>query len=210
MNSKILLIEGVPGAGKTTLIKALLKEFASYDKRMDSLLYLSQSHTYKPIVSDEDNFYAGKADTLNHLSKILDLIRTTVCIRKDKVDTKLSVIIDTLHITLCFRPGNISWREVAAYDKHLAEMNCRLVFIKALPETIWERAILKRSAADTLYLSKYQKKYGKTLEQVHQYYMNEQEKMLQIITKSALQQITIFSEETIEVNKNIVFGFWQQ
>ena len=210
MNSKIILIEGIPGAGKTTLIKALLEKYISQEKRIDSLFHLSQAHTYKPVVSDEDNFYACKDDNLNHLTKIIDLLVQSISIGNNKRTNKLFVIIDTLHITHCFRPGNISWNDVAAYDKLLADINCKLIFIKALPETIWERAILKRNKADEFYLQKYQKRYGITLEEVHQYYMKEQDKMEKLIEQSSLSKMTLFSEDTLHTNANAAYEFWQQ
>ena len=210
MNSKIILIEGIPGAGKTTLIKALLEKHVSQDKKIDSLLHLSQTQTYKPVVSDEDNFYACKTDNLNHLSKILDLLTRSISSGNNKSHNNLFAIIDTLHITHCFRPGNISWREVAAYDKLLANINSKLIFIKALPGTIWERAILKRNEADELYLKMYQKRYGNSLEEVHQYYMNEQDKMEKLIEQSSLSKMTLFSEETPQTNENTAYEFWRQ
>jgi thymidylate kinase len=206
MNPKIILIEGVPGVGKTTLIKGLLREYISQDKKISSLLHLNQSHTYKPIVSDEDNFYACKTENLNHLSKILDFLNRAISLGNNK----LFVIIDTLHITHCFRPGTVSWTDVSTYDKLLAGMNCKLIFIKAMPETILERAILKRNTADKFYLSKYQIKYGKTLEEVHQYYITEQQKMEDLIKQSILNRMTLFSEDTPQANQDAAFKFWQQ
>jgi thymidylate kinase len=210
MNPKIILIEGVPGAGKTTLIKALLRQYISQDKKISSLLHLSQSHTYKPIASDEDNFYACKTDILDHISKILDLLTRAILFGNDKSQSKLFVIIDTLHITHCFRPGNVSWADVAACDKQLGDMNCKLIFIKAMPETIWQRAVLKRNAADKFYLSKYQIKYGRTLEKVHQYYITEQQQMEELIKQSMLNTMTLFSEDAPQKNQDAAFEFWQQ
>jgi predicted AAA+ superfamily ATPase len=69
MNSRIILIEGIPGTGKTTLINLLIKRYVTENEKIKTLFHLSQLHTYRPIVSDEDNFYASKTETLNHLKK---------------------------------------------------------------------------------------------------------------------------------------------
>jgi len=206
MKPNIILIEGVPGAGKTTLINGLLRAYILQDKKIGSLLHLNQSHTYRPVVSDEDNLYTCKTDTLHHLSKIIDVLRQAISLG----NSKLCVIIDTLHITHCFRPGTVSWADVIRYDKLLADMNGKLIFIKALPETIWQRAILTRNAADKLYLSKYQVKYGKTLEEVHQYYLTEQQKMEDLVKQSSLKKMILFSEDTPHTNQETAFEFWQQ
>ncbi len=208
MTSKIILVEGIPGSGKTTLINALLKEHIQQKNKIGTLINLSQLHTYKPVVFDEDNFYADKTDNLNHLSKILNLL--IWCVSTANKSSKLLITIDTLHVTHCFRPGNISWTDVDLLDRQLAELDCKLIFLKAMPETIWERAILKRNEADELYLPKYQKRYGDTLEQVHQYYMTEQEKMEKLFENSSLNKITLSSEDSILKNQKAAYGLWQQ
>ena len=83
----------------------------------------------------------------------------------------------------------------------------KLIFLKALPETIMQRSILPRSKRDNHYLSKYQKRYGNTLEEVHQYYMNEQDKMEDIIRQSSLTKIILHSEEEIQTNADIAYNF---
>src|SRR5579862_2171650 len=97
MNSRIVLIEGIPGAGKTTLINGLLKTYVTRNKKIQTLFHLSQLHTYRPVVFDEENFYASKIETLNHLTKILKLLTCGVLIGNDKNGNKFLGIVDTLH-----------------------------------------------------------------------------------------------------------------
>jgi hypothetical protein len=80
--------------------------------------------------------------------------------------------------------------------------------MKAFPETIWHGAILKRNEADNLYLTKYQKKYGNNLEEIHQYYMTEQDKMERLIKESSLNAITLNSENKMQINQDIAYDFW--
>ena len=80
MNSRIILIEGIPGTGKTTLINLLIKRYVTENEKIKTLFHLSQLHTYRPIVSDEDNFYASKTETLNHLKKKLQLFNWSVSV----------------------------------------------------------------------------------------------------------------------------------
>jgi adenylate kinase family enzyme len=208
MNSRIILIEGIPGTGKTTLINLLIKRYVTENEKIKTLFHLSQLHTYRPIVSDEDNFYASKTETLNHLKKKLQLFNWSVSVGNNKNCNRVFIIIDTLHITHCFRPGSISWTDVVEYDKLLAAIDCKLIFMKAFPETIWHGAILKRNEADNLYLTKYQKKYGNNLEEIHQYYMTEQDKMERLIKESSLNAITLNSENKMQINQDIAYDFW--
>ena len=209
--AKILLIEGIPGAGKTTLVKSLLTNYIGQNEKIRTLIYLGQSHTYDPLVSDEENFYAGKEENQIHLEKIFDLLcwHSSV-INKNKTNRKGFCVIDTLHITHCFRPGSISWKDVMEYDRQLADINCKLIFLKALPQTILNRSIIPRSKRDELYLSKYQKRYGNSLEKVHEYYMDEQDKMEELIKLSALRKITLHSEETLQTNTDAAYNFCLQ
>jgi len=207
MKSKIILIEGIPGAGKTTLINSLIKNYILANEKVRTLVSLSQSHTYSPVISEENSFYASKNENLNHLDKILQFLKWGISSGSSESLSNFFCLIDTLHITHCFRPGNISWPDIVKYDKTLADVNCKLIFMKALPETILERAILPRSKRENLYLTKYQKRYGNNLNEIHQYYMNEQEKMGVLFENSKLNKIMLYSEQ-ISTNEKAAYDFW--
>jgi GTPase SAR1 family protein len=141
MKTRIILVEGVSGTGKTTLIKGLIQKNVNENEKTGTFLCLSQSHTYFPVNSEENSYYASVQENADHLQNILGLLDWSISFGKTQELFKLYCIIDTLHITHCFHPGNMKWNDVEEFDKRLAKINCKLLFLRANAETILHRGL---------------------------------------------------------------------
>jgi hypothetical protein len=205
-SSRLLLVEGVAGIGKSTLISSLIRKYVKDNRRIRSLLHLTQAQTYHPLLPDEPDASPTPEQNLAHLEKILDLINWMASTVSDEQRKMFFCAIDTLHLTHCFRPGVLSWADVSEFDRRLARMGCRIVFLRASSQTILERTIWSRK--DNEFITYYGRKYGDSLESIHQYFVREQERMLALLEQSAMEQLLIDCDEFVPDKSEEVFDFW--
>jgi thymidylate kinase len=204
--SKLVLVEGVAGIGKSTLIDGLIRKYIDENEKIRTLLHLTQAHTYGPLAPDEDNKTLSKRQNSEHLEKIYEMLLWHVsCVRKEKI-VKFFCIIDTLHITHCFRPGILLWSDVRDFDKKLADLGCKLIFYKVNKQSIWERGIWGRR--NNQFITKYGKKFGKNLKEIHQYFVEEQKKMQNLVKKSKMKKIIIDGDGDIDQSVKKAYSFW--
>src|SRR5580693_3955141 len=116
MNARILIVEGTSGIGKSTLIDGLLRKYLKENKKIRSLLHLTQANTYGPLAIDEDQNTLTKEMTKAHLDNIYNLLHWSATSLKKEHKIKFFGIIDTLHLTHCVRPGIIGWNDVRVFD----------------------------------------------------------------------------------------------
>lgn len=206
MSCKLLLVEGVPGVGKSTLLHSLTRRFFERHKKKKTFIHLSQAHTYGPLVPDEDGNSLSKAQNLAHLEAILRMLTWHVeSVGGDGEDRFLG-LIETLHITQCFRPGVLDWNDVRLFDRRLAEIGCKLVFLQASAETIWQRTVVQRK--NTPFIATYGKKFGGTLEEIHDYFVREQDEMHKVVRQSGLPKLVLDNGFSMDRIEDEALDFW--
>jgi len=202
----MLLVEGVAGIGKTTLINSLIRQYVKSNKRIRSLLHLTQAHTYHPLAPEGIDRELLPEQNIAHLEQILDLLNWMVSSVSDEQRKMFFCTMDTLHITHCFRPGILNWSEVTTFDRRLHELGCKLIFLRATEETIWERTVWGRR--DNEFITYYGRKYGDSLDSIHRYHVQEQEKMMAIAEMSAMEKLVIDCEGDISDTSQEALDFW--
>ena len=73
---KALLVEGTSGAGKSTVIDALIRRHVNTaePRKIRSLIHLAQAHTYGPLAVAEDNHTLTVNDNACHHDRIVSAI----------------------------------------------------------------------------------------------------------------------------------------
>jgi hypothetical protein len=208
-STKILLVEGVPGAGKSTLIGSLLRRYVAETVRVRGLLHLTQAHTYFPLSPDEpEGVCATREQNAAHLGRVLEVLTWLASSNADGRARMFLCAIDTLHLTHCFRPGVLGWDDVRDFDRRLSRLGCGLLFLRATKETIWERAILGRK--DNEFITRYGRKYGDGLEAIHRHFVDEQEKMLDLAGRSEMETLILDCEDPAEDLPQRAFDLWMR
>lgn len=188
---KALLVEGTSGAGKSTLIDALLRRHVdtSRQRKLRTLVHLAQSHTYGPLAVPEDKGTLTVNENSRHLEGIVGMIEWLQASVREHTRPWCFVAVDTLHLTHCVRPGVVKWGDVEPFDRRLAALGCKLLFLHATRETIWERGIKPR--ANEQFMQEYAKKFGSTPEEIHGYFVREQETLTELFSRSAMPKMLV-------------------
>ena len=201
----MLLVEGVAGAGKSTLTHALVNRYATEIRPLRSLLHLSQAHTYGPLAVDEDRCTLTCEQNVAHLKKIRNLLEHLSSPVMEEPHAKFYGIIDSLHFTQCVRPGVLLPENALEFDKLLAQMGCKLIFLHVSENELWKR-IQERRETDFI---QYARKFGSTLEKIHEYFVSEQESMARIVRRSCMSTLVVDNTQPTTDNMiNSVFDFW--
>jgi thymidylate kinase len=205
---KVLLVEGTSGVGKSTLIDALVRKHVNSSKtrKLRSMLHLAQSHTYGPLARPEDARTLTVEENQRHLERIVGTLEWLHASVQEHSTPWCFVILDTLHLTHCVRPGIARWSDIETFDQRLAALDCKLLFLKASPTGIWERGIQPRT--NEQFLMQYARKFGQTHEEIHQYFIREQNLLDELFSRSSMSKLGIDNERPAEEVIEEAFTFW--
>ncbi len=206
---KALLVEGTSGVGKSTLIDALIRRQVNSGKprKIRTLVHLAQSHTYGPLAQAEDRGLTAAANLL-HLERIVSHLEWLHASVQEHDRPWCFVLIDTLHLTHCVRPGVVKWSDVDVFDNRLAKLGCKLCFLRASPAAIWERGITPRR--NEQFIQEYAQKFGRTLEEIHQYFVREQEMLAELYFRSGMLKLLLQSDELADEAADKAWNFWTE
>ncbi len=205
-----LLVEGIPGIGKSTLIDALVRRHvnSAEARQLRSLVHLCQAHTLGPLASAEDAGTLTVKDNLKHLEQIVSLIEWLYRSVQDHQRQSCFALVDTLHLTHCLRPGVLAWQEAAAFDRRLARLGCKLIVLQAEAAVVWERSIEARTSWS--FLRNYMSKFGRTDEELHRYFMYEQEQFAGMFEKSMMPKRLMPNDGDVESIEDEAYRFWRE
>jgi hypothetical protein len=202
-----LIVEGVPGIGKSTVVDALIRRHvdSAEPRRIRSFLHLSQSHTYGPLAPFEDSGTLTVAANLALLERICSTVEW-MCADLQYCDKAAYVVIESLHLTHCLRPGVLAWGDVVPMDARLARIGCKLLLLTGSEETIWDRSIAARAGSQ--FLAEYARKFGRTDRELHAHFAGEQSRFVEMFGLSALEKRKLENDRSLDTIVDEAYSFW--
>jgi hypothetical protein len=203
-----LLVEGIPGIGKSTLIDALIRRHMDLvvPGKVRTFVHLCQAHTIGPLAQAEDRGTPAAHQNHVHLDRIVSMLEWLHdAVRQDR-QPSCFVMVDTLHLTHCLRPGALRWTDAAPFDRRLANIGVRLLLLRAQAPVVWERCIQDR--AGWWLNTPYAARFGSTLEECHAYFLGEQERFNEMAGQSALDTLTLENDGDVDEVLDRAHDFW--
>lgn len=207
--SRVLIVEGTSGVGKSTLIDRLIRRYVAEQpcRRLRTVLHLTQAHTYGPLAVDEDRGTLTVGQNQEHLDKIVSMLEWHVSSLTAETTVKFLAIVDTLHFTQCHRPGVLKWEDVSALDSRLARLDAKLLFLRCNSQAVWDRGIYPRREEE--FITGYAiPKFGNTLEDIHRYFVSEQESMRALLFSTSLTYKEMDADGDLDHNVAEAYEFW--
>jgi hypothetical protein len=204
--SRVLLVEGTSGVGKSTLLAALARGHVGGRGPLRTFLHLTQAHTYGPLVPEEDAGTLTRERALSHVREVAGHVSWLVDALTDERKPKLHALVDALHLTACQRPGALRFEDVVDVDEALARRGVRLLFLEASPETLWARGIEPRR--DAQFITRYARKFGDSLPAIHGYFVGEQERMREDFRRSRMTRLHLRVDGPLDSYLDEARAFW--
>jgi len=199
-------VEGTAGVGKSTLVDGMIRHQMQQDARVNTLLRLGQRQTYAPLRPDDIGNPLTAEDHWRFLTRIHETLSFLSHPSGPSSSPPLMCIIETLHLTLAVRPGLLSREQTLDFDAKLSGIGCKLIFIRVSPRTLWERCIWQRRKNG--FITIYSQKYGDTLEEIFDYYLDEQKRLLAWFERSSMRKLLVDGDTPPEVITEEAYGFW--
>ena len=207
-----LILEGICGAGKSTVFREIQKSDRFTQRPFSSAILLSEHHTQRVLerkereegllVSDNLSLLDQHCSYLEDLNARLDQMpwcengRTNMC---------LLYLFERFHFTHVYHYADMSWSAVQEIDARLARLNCKVCLLIIDESVLVDRIIHSRDAAWREYLSR----YGETEEEIVRHHVLQQETLLDLCSQSKLETLALDSSN-VDVQDTVaqVIDFW--
>lgn len=207
--ARILLVEGVPGIGKSTLADGLVRHYVNAEAagRLRTVFALAQTHTYGPLAHGEDDGTLTRAQNLSHIDRIVASLEWLAEHARGQNRPKTFIIVDTLHLTHCLRPGVVKWEDVIDCDERLAAIGGKLLLLDADDETIATRTVRARAATE--FIRAYALgRFGRDDEELIAHFCRERDAFRQMFERSRLAKARLAAERLPHDLVNEAAAFW--
>lgn len=181
--SKGLILEGIPGVGKSTLLEKLKEDVNQHIKAPSSFIF-AEEITQRVLEKDFNN---GKTDKSHHVELLEDIISPLEnyqerLFKRGFDDLQFFYILERFHLTHASYYSYLSWEDFKDIDKRLENLGAKLCLLRMEPEVFIERIIHRRGAFWKRYLSR----YGKTEREIKNHYIKQQKDIEKLAEKTNL------------------------
>lgn len=206
-----LIIEGICGTGKTTVVHALTKSAPFVQKSYPSSIVLSEHHTQRVLERKESLEGLTPGDHLELLEfyvqffeKVHERSSRMEWSARNRTNHHLPFLLERFHFTHVFHYG-LAWEHVRSIDERLAKINCKVCILEINETDMEQRIILERDAG----WQKYIHQFGNSNIEIVDYYKKRQNLLLGLLQRTKLEWLKINTSE-ISVDEIVpqLIAFW--
>lgn len=205
-NVKGLILEGVPGTGKTTLLKSILRSPRYVDRSFLSTIVLSEYQTQRVLEAKEEEEGLNRHDNValleghvTYVGEILRGLKGMPWCANGRTNNRVTYLIERFHFTHVYHYPHVDWKDVAHIDSQLADLGCKLCLVIAEPRDIIGR--IKRDRPGW-------REWVGGIE-AKEHFRAQQDCLLGLRTESALESMIIDSSNSeLENSLDRVLDFW--
>ena len=107
---------------------------------------------------------------------------------------------------MCATGSGQLWDAVAPFDRRFTALGCKLLFLEAAPHTIWQPGIQPRTTEQ--FILEYSRKFGRTDEEIHGYFVEEQKSLQELFCRSAMPKLQLDLDCPSADKVEPVYQFW--
>ena len=207
-----LIIDGVSGTGKTTLLKSILRSKRYVNRSFLSTIILSEHQTQRVLEAKEQKEGLSQQDNLalleshvGYLSGILGSLKQMPWSSNGRTNMRVTYLIERFHFTHVYHYAHMGWKDVTHIDSQLAALKCKLCLITAEPQIIVDRIMGGRNPAWREYI----RRFGEKPTNVADHFRAQQDSLLDLCKISTLESNIIdTSSAGVEESVEQVLDFW--
>lgn len=189
-----LIIEGISGSGKSSVLQALLQYSQGKENLPQSRLVLTEYHTQRVLERKEQEGSLGPGDHLALLEELVAFLEGLEQRRQGRgwtqgvlAEADFFFILERFHLTHVFRFPYMSWEMVQPLDQRLKGLNATLILLTVRAEVLEKRLFSRRHTCWLNYLQR----YGSTPAAIVDAFLERQELARDLAARSSLPVITI-------------------
>lgn len=182
-----LVLEGVPGTGKSTIIRAM-RELPGFRRRSQlSTLIIAEELTQRVLEPAWNRGDLLPEHHRDHLMGILEpMVRFDALLRSrgwsGSPDQHFLFLLERFHLTHVTYYPHLSWDDVQEVDGLLHSLDARLLILTCEAPVLRERILGRPSPAWRRYMSR----YGETDDEIVEHYLQQQRALMEMSSRSRL------------------------
>lgn len=209
-----LLIDGIPGTGKSSVLAALLTNVSGFSDD-NSLIVLNEFQTQRVLEHKFRLKTLTKEDSVRlletHLNYILSLnenLKSSDWCNRNQTAHRIKVIFERFHFSHQFLYSDLKWSDFVHIDRAMKDLNFSFAALTISRDEIHKRLIDERR--DNNNWMNYISRFGRNENEIVDSFSRMQEIFLESYEKSSLPKMLIdtSNKSTFETTNEII-NFWK-